>query len=303
MKKFQLILFLLSFSCTVLFGQAVNKSKYLKPTNFKKRVTTISSEKSRSYYSLSTTHASIINVQGPGTLRIRTRGRFVPEAGSTIAYHIKCVVDGTQQKTLTARNVKRASGASYLNTKLGTPGQLKDFDIKLGRGQHTLEFFLANNDIPVAVRYQFTRGKAKKQSWISYSPKDPTEPVDLISRESTVKYYRFSTVKPLMVEVNGPTELRVLTRIENHYQMKGRIHYRVQVKENNRVINTYQMNSLRSEIAVYKSDESMVPGKACEFVIEVPKGRHHYDVLLLDKDKNTVLGRFLLPKKDVKLEN
>ena len=303
MKKFQIILFLLSISYAVSFAQSGNKSRYLKPTNLQKRVTTIVSEKSRSYYSMSTDHPSTINVQGPGILLIRTRGRFVPDADKTLDYAVICVIDGSKQKMLSAKDVKRASGASYQNTKLGNPGQLKDFEIKLGLGHHTLEFYLAKDGIPVAARYKFTRGKAKKQSWIAYSPKDPVEPVDLISRESTVKYYRFSTEKPLTVEVNGPTKVRVLTRIENHYQMKGRIHYRVQVKENNEVINTYQMNSLRSEIAVYKSDESMVPGKACEFVIEVPKGRHHYDVLLLDKDKNTVLGRFLLPKKDVKLEN
>ncbi len=108
--------------------------------------------------------------------------------------------------------------------------------------------------------------------------------------------------KPLKVEINGPTELRVLTRIENHYQMKGRIHYRVQVKENGHLTSTYQLNSRRSEIAVYKYDKELIPGKACEFVIDVPKGRHTYEVLPLDKDKKTLLGRFLLPKKDVKLE-
>jgi len=155
----------------------------------------------------------------------------------------------------------------------------------------------------VATRYKFTPAKAKKQEWIAFCPKRPSEPVDLFSRESTVNYYRFSSTKTLKVEINGPTELRVLTRIENHYNMKGRIHYRVQVKENNEVINTYQLSSRRSEVAMYKDNSELIPGKACEFVIDVPKGRHTYEVLPLDKDKNTLLGRFLLPKKDVKLIN
>lgn len=156
--------------------------------------------------------------------------------------------------------------------------------------------------MPVAVRYIFTATKPKKKDWIVFSPLTPSEPVDLISRESTVSYYRFSMDKPLKLEINGPTELRVLTRIENHYQMRGRIHYRIQVKEDAEVINTYQLSSKRSEVAVYKEDKDLIPGKACEFVIIIPKGRHTYEIFPLDKDKSTVLGRCLLPEKDVKLK-
>ena len=85
--------------------------------------------------------------------------------------------------------------------------------------------------------------------------------------------------------------------------MKGRINYRVQVKENDVIRNTYQLSSRRSEIAIYNDNNELIPGKASEFVIDVPKGRHTYEIVPLDKDKNTLLGRFLLPKKDVKLVN
>ena len=197
--------------------------------------------------------------------------------------------------------MERSKKATYLKGSLGVPGQLEDFEIVLGRGNHTIEVKLKDKNIPVANRYIFTPVKKKKQEWIAFSPKQPSEPVDLISRESTVNYYRFSMEKPVKIEIFGPTQLRVLTRIENHYQMKGRIHYRLQVKENSKVINTYQLSSRRSEIAVYKDNKELIPGKACEFVINVPKGKHTYEIIPLDKDKNSMLGRFLLPKKDVKL--
>jgi hypothetical protein len=75
------------------------------------------------------------------------------------------------------------------------------------------------------------------------------------------------------------------------------------VKELDKVVNTYQLSSERSETAVYKENKELVPGKACEFVIIVPKGKHTYVISPLDEDKNTVLGRLLIPKKDVTLEN
>jgi hypothetical protein len=182
------------------------------------------------------------------------------------------------------------------------PGQLKEFEIELGLGSHTIEFKLRDSKINVAARYAFMPAKEKKLEWIAYCPMTPSEPVDLISKESTTSYYRFSFEKPLKIEIIGPTELRVLTRVENHYEMKGRIHYRVQIKEADKVLNTYQLSSERSETAVYKENRDLIPGKACEFVIIVPKGKHNYTVFPLDEDKSTLLGRLLIPKKDVKLE-
>jgi hypothetical protein len=302
MKNTLLILLLLIFPLQGLLAQSTRKVQYPRPSNFQKKVTHLIAEKSRTYYSLNTEKPSSITVRGPGILRVMTRGRFVPEEGETIKYEIVYTIDGAEQKRIKMNGITRSKKATYLKGSLGVPGRLEDFEIRLGRGYHTIELWLKDRKIPVAARYKFTPTKEKKQEWIAYSPLQPAEMVDLISKEKIVHYCRFSSDKPLKIEVNGPTQLRVLTRIENHYQMKGRIHYRLQVKENNKVINTYQLSSRRSEVAVYKSNNELIPGKACEFVINVPKGRHSYEVLPLDQDKSTLLGRLLLPLKDIKLE-
>jgi len=302
MKKILLLLLMLGFVFSGVMAQSGKKSHYLKPTNFQKKVTTLISGKSRSYYSLDAEQPSVINLVGPGKLRVITRGRFIPKEGDKIAYEILYTVDGGEKVNVRFRGVERSKNATYKNGSLGVPGRSEDFEIELGRGNHTVEFTLVGNEISVAARYGLTPNKEKKKDWIAFCPMLPSEPVDLISREETINYYRFSMEKPLKVEINGPTELRVLTRIENHNHMRGRIHYRLQVKENDEIINTYQLSSRRSEITVYKNDNELIPGKGCEFVIDVPKGRHIYEILPLDKDKSTVLGRILLPKKDVKLE-
>jgi hypothetical protein len=299
MKKTLIVLLMLVVSTAM--AQSSRKPHYLKPVVFQKRVTHIIAEKSRSYYSLNTEKPATITVRGPGILRVMTRGRFDSTATNTIKYEILYTLDGGEQKKVKMKGAEPSSKASYLNSKLGRPAKRIDFEISLSRGYHTIEFKIKEKKVPVAARYKFTPTKEKKQEWIAYSPLQPSEPVDLISNEQIVHYYRFSSDKPLKIEVNGPTELRVLTRIENHYQMKGRIHYRLQVRENDKVINTYQLSSRRSEVAMYKSNTELIPGKACEFVIAVPKGNHSYEIRPLDQDKSSVLGRLLLPKKDVKL--
>ncbi|OQX75331.1 MAG: hypothetical protein B6D64_11865 [Bacteroidetes bacterium 4484_276] len=272
------------FLSSAILAQSAGKPKYLKPTNHQKKVTTIVSEKSRSYYSLDHEKPSVISVRGPAILRVLTRGRFVPDAGTKIKYDILYIIDGGEQKKENISGAVRSKSATYLNGTLGVPGQLIDFEIELGRGDHTIEFLLEDLEVPVAVRYKLIPTKAKKQEWIAFSPMQPSEPVDLISRETSVNYYRFSIENPLKISINGPTELRVMTRIENHYHMKGRIHYRLQVKENDKVLNTYQLSSRRSEVAVYKDNKDLIPGKAREFVINVPKGKHTYEILPLDQD-------------------
>ena len=254
-KKIQVLLITLFIGCSIAaMAQSGTNSGYKKPINFQKRVTTIISGKTRHYYSLNIKKSSIINLRGPGILKVLTRGRFVPKQGKTINYEILYSIDGEKQKNVVMEDVYRSKNATYLKGSLGVPGQLKPFEIKLGRGSHTIEFKLKNNKIPVAARYKFIKTKKQKREWIAFNPINTNSLVDLITREKIVKYYRFSYDNPLKVTVNGPTELLVLTRIENHYKMKGRIHYRIQVREKENVINTYQLSSIRSDITVYKNE-------------------------------------------------
>ncbi|MCF8367959.1 MAG: hypothetical protein K9G76_02880 [Bacteroidales bacterium] len=302
MKKLIIVFIILIFGNPIIWAQTTLKKRYLKPVNSQEKLATKIGDKTRSYYVMDTENASVINVDGPGKLRILSRCRFMRGQNDKLSYQIIYAVDGGQPQVISFNSVIKSSKATYLDRALGVPGQLKDFEIILGRGAHTIKFLKGGQNFQVAARYSFTPTKAKKKVWIAYSPLQPSQPVDLISRESNVCYYRFSKEKPLRVAINGPTELRVLTRIENHFAMRGRILYRIQVSENNKVINTYQLSSVRSEVSMYAESTDLIPGKACEFVINVPKGRHTYEILPLDKDKNTVLGRCLFPKKDVSLE-
>lgn len=303
MKKTLTLALIFSLFYLMVPAQSQNKSKYIKPTGNQKRVTTIVSGKSRSYYSLSTVKASVISVSGPGKLQLLSRGRFAPDQQGKLSYEIFYVVDGGVQKSFKASSVVRSTKATYQKGTLGVPGELKNFEIVLGRGDHTIEVKVKDTTAHVAIQYLFTPTKEKKRDWIEFSPLNPIEPVQIVSKESSVSYYRFSASKPVKIEVIGPTELRVLTRVEYQYQMRGRVNYRVQVKEDGKIRNTYQLSTSRSESAEYKTDKTLVPGKACEFVINVPSGKHLYELVPLDKDKNTVVGRFLLPKKDTKLES
>jgi len=280
----------------------VSDNKVIKPSNAKSSITTIVSGTSRAYYPLTIKNSSLITIKGSGKLKIVTRVRFITKEITSLSYKVSYRIDGGIKNVVEFKNIHKSENAVYKNDSLGIPGETGEILIKLGGGEHNIKIWLDSDYPKVAARYIFNPKDEKKLTWVTLNPINPNEPVTLITDEEEVKYFRFSEVQPMKLKITGPTKLRILTRIENHYLMKGRIDYRMQVKEDEKVKHTYQLNSLRSETTSYKSDDSKIPGKANEIIIDVPKGTHRYKIIPLDKDKCTLLGRILFPKKDIKLE-
>jgi len=301
MKKLLSLIVLATILVCSVHAQSTKK-KYPKPINYEYKVLTRVLDKTRNYYALHATEGAEVLITGPGTLRVISRGKFTVNDRDKIKYGIRYTVDGGEIMEEKFLRVPRSKKAYYLEEGPDGVAAMREFEISLGRGDHSLSFLLGEKTDFASVRFIFYPAKAKKQKWMSYSPVNTDMPIVLVSNETMTKYYRFSSDKPMNVKAKGPAELRVMTRVENHYDMKGRINYRIQVTENGEVLNTYHLSSRRSEVTTYLEDESLVPGKACEFVINVPSGTHTYEIAPLDKVMETVLGRILIPEKDIKLK-
>lgn len=271
----------------------------LKPRDAGGEIAVVSLGKTRTYYALSSRRPAAVEVKGPGDLRILTRARFGPKSKDELDYRIRYRTDGGEEQTLDAEGVGRSEEAKYKDASLGKPGDSKDFVVKIGRGYHTIELILSDSLPRVSARFLYAPRKQKKTRWVAMTPIAPIEPVDLYAGEETAHYYRFSSTKPLKIDIIGPTELRVLTRVENSFNMKGRANYRIQVKQNGQVLQSFQLSSKRSETTTYRNNSKLVPGKAREIVFKVPKGRQQYEIVSLEK--GTLLGQVMFPQKDAKL--
>ncbi len=303
MKYTKLFILIFIFYLPNLSIAQKTTTKVIKPKNAQTTLKTIISGKSKSYYPLNYKEASIISVKGPGKLKIITRVQFTASKSDYLDYNLYYRIDGANKIKVEYEDVQKSESARYNIKSFGNPGVGKTLTLEFGLGEHTLEIWTGAKLPNVAARYLFRKSKVKKIDWVPLSPLYPKEPVDLISGEEISHYFRFSKSKPLRVKINGPTILRVLTRVENHYYMKGMINYRIQVSENGKIKNTYRLCSNRSEITSYKKGGKIIPGKAKEIVINVPRGSHSYKIIPLDEDKKTILGRVLFPKKDIKLED
>lgn len=294
-----LLAFIFAGSVLIPPAQAAKKKHVtLKPDNAQHGITIVSLGKNRTYYALRAKQPTVVSTKGPGELRVLTRACFTADGKNELAYRIVYRVDGAEVQTFDAVSVP-SQNARYKDARLGAPGDSKDIRIKVGLGYHTIELVLSDSLPAVSARFLFIPRKQKKMKWVSLCPLAPVEPVDLFAGESTAHYYRFSKDKPLRVEIIGPTALRVLTRVENSFDMKGRVRYRVRVSQGGQVLRTFQLSSRRSETTTYKKNSKLIPGKAREIVFSVPKGQYRYEIVPLDND--TMLGQILFPLKDAKL--
>ncbi len=301
MKLIYSIFFVIFFSI-LLFG-ARQEKKTIKPDNASNPVTTIIAGKERLYYSLSNKNAAFISVKGAGEFKIITRARFTNSDPDEMNYFIGYRIDGGKKNKIEFNGIKRSLKGVYKNHSLGIPGDEGVISFNLGAGEHNIKIWLESANPKVAARFIFTTKKTKKKSWISLTPVSKNQPVNLISNEDEVLYYRFTDEKPVKLKITGPTKLKFLTRVENDYSMKGRTDYRLQVKEDSKIKNTFQLSSVHSQTTKYEHDNSKIPGKANEIVIDVPSGKHTYQLNILDKNKCTLLCRILFPKKDIKNES
>lgn len=301
MKILNTVLFVIILSVLLFAGD--NEKKSVKPDNASNTVTTIVSGKSRTYYSLSSKNATFVSLKGAGEFKIITRARFSNSDPDEITYNVCYRVDGGKKNKIEFSGIKRSLKAVYKNTSLGIPGDEGIISFNLGAGEHNVKIWLESDNPKVAARFTYTSKKIKKKSWVALTPDSKNEPINLISDEEEILYYRFSGEKPVKIKINGPTKLKFLVRVENSFDMKGRIDYRLQVKEDSKIKNTFQLSSVPSQTTKYKHDDTKIPGKANEIIIDVPKGKHSYQLTSLDKDKCTLLCRILFPKKDIKIES
>jgi len=288
------------FLVSSVLGFAAPKTKVLVPKYSNGSISIIVSGKSYKYYPLSASESSALTTRGPGKLKIITRAQLNSQSEGRLNYTVYYRMDGADKIKVEFSSVKPDNKASFKDNSPEFPSAGENIIIELSRGEHTIELWSGSDNSKICTRALFTEIKEKKIDWVSLSPMYPNEPVNLVTNEDVVSYYRYSSIKPLKVKINGPTILRILNRVEFDYRMKGKLSYRIVVKEDKNVKNTYMLCTDRSDVAKYKRDEKKTPGKANEIVINVPSGTHNYEIGTLDK--NSILARILFPKKDIKLE-
>ncbi len=137
---------------------------------------------------------------------------------------------------------------------------------------------------------------AKRQGWITVEP-TPGNKISLEVSGKESEYFILEKNNSLELKVNGPTNLRVISRLNFPPGVSGSAQYGLEIKENNHLVKSYSTTSEPSS-AVYKSRPG-IPGKSRKFTFEVPQGSHRYIIQPI-KVSSEVHLRFLIQSAQAK---
>ena len=294
MKKALILLTLI-----LIIVPTLGKSKYsfLKPDKHGKVVKIQVKGKDWTYYKLDRKNPLEIVIDGPVKVRFITRLDMEEyKTGDKIDYTIYADIDG--EKTHFTRSAKISKGIQFGDTGSGKIGIGEDIYHEFPAGKHKIKLYLGKKDEKVVyVRVLKEDSKIGEGSQrVAYNPCEFTNIVKILVKEKIYDYYRVGPEDSLNLKVIGPATVKVLSRLEYDITMNGDKKYRVQVYEDDALKNTFLLNTVLSDVAIYAepyADKSLSQGD--QFFIEVPAGEHCYTFKILDSGRSILL-KFYIPE-------
>lgn len=282
------IIFLLIFISSIPL-----EAKLLKPMKgSKEKEILMVNGKRRLYYPISS-EGTHYTVQGPTRIEFISRYPVIKNHKKSHPFKYLIVIDGEDTVSVRHRYKVQRSISSIQHPKHRYTYSGNYF-INLEKGSHTIELLTDDNQkYPVLMRVlakEFeSMGKDKKV----LKPMVHKNSLDLISDGKSIKYFECAPGLPLQIEATGKKTLRILTRLQFSDSMGQEDSYRIRVSEGTKVLGTYYFNTERSPSSQIEERMDRVPGKWRSCEVDVPKGKHRFNIEVLDKDK-VVLTRFIL---------
>jgi len=269
------------------------EAKLLKPTkSSKEKEILIVNGKRRLYYPTSKegTHYA---VQGPTRIEFISRYPVIKNQKKSHPFKYSIVINGEDTVNVRHRyKVQRSiSSIQHPKHKYTYSG---NYFINLEKGSQTIELLTDDNQkYPVLMRVLAKEfelmGKDKKV----LKPMVHKNSLNLITDGRSIKYFECVPGLPLQIEAIGKKTLRILTRLQFSDSMGQEDSYRIRVSEGTKVLGTYYFNTERSPSSQIEERMDRVPGKWRSCEVAVTKGKHRFNVEVLDRDK-VVLTRFIL---------
>ena len=282
------IIFLLIFISSIPL-----EAKLLKPTkSSKEKEILMVNGKRRLYYPISKegTHYA---VKGPTRIEFISRYPVIKNHKKSHPFKYLIVIDGEDTVSVRHRYKVQRSISSIQHPKHRYTYSGNYF-INLEKGFHTVELLTDDNQkYPVLIRALAKEFESMGTDKKVLKPMVHKKSLDLISDGKSIKYFECVPGLPLQIEATGKKTLRILTRLQFSDSMGQEDSYRIRVSESTKVLGTYYFNTERSPSSQIQGRMDRVPGKWRSCDVAVSKGKHRFNIEVLDRDK-VVLTRFIL---------
>jgi hypothetical protein len=242
--------------------------------------------KELTYYRFSDSDPLSFSIDGPTRVKILTRVRIPNEAG-TVDYSVDVARDGYPMETVDKEAYPK-EGAFYVSSDQFRPGVIRRIYIDVPTGRHGYELTAVGGVVVDARVFEST---AAKPSLVSLAPRtfDSVETL----------HYLVKKGKPVVLDVVGPTTVKVNTRLLYDSTMLGDQTYVIGVAEAGSPESLYRVDAEPSQTVVCRDRSDVIPGELRYFTLEIPKGAHAYTFRLVDAVAGGVAIKFYIPRGDL----
>ena len=268
--------------------------KSFRPADYSAKIGISVEGSERTYYHFTADEPLTFSVEGPTRVKILTRVR-VPNDRETVEYGVSISRDGVHMETVEKEAYPKES-AFYVAFLSFRPGVIRRIYIDVPTGRHGYEISAVGGH---SVDVRLFESARSKPSLVSIAPRDYDSVETLYYRDRELTYYLIAKGTLVVLDVVGPTSIKVNTRLLYDATMLGEQTYIVGVREPGVPECLYRIDGEPSETVVMRDRDDIIPGALRHFVLEVPRGAHTYEFRLVDTVAGGLAVKFYIPRGDL----
>jgi hypothetical protein len=266
----------------------------LAPAKYGAKADILVDSKTLTYYRFDSVAPLTLSVEGPTRLKILTRVR-IPNDRDEGTYSVTVTRDGGHAVTeeFTAGVSEQAHYVAFNSFR---PGVIRRLYIDVPTGQHGYEILAVGAAVVDARPFQ---SAADRPSRVSIAPREYAAVETFYYRDKELVYYILTEDAPVVLDVVGPTAIKVNTRLVFDQTMLDAQSYALGVREYGAPEQLYRIETEPSETVTSRDRSDVIPGALRHFMLEVGRGAHTYEFRLADTVGAAVALKFYIPRGDL----
>ncbi len=266
----------------------------IKPIAYASKRNILVEAKERTYYQFNSEVPLAFSIEGPTRVKVLTR--LMMQNDSDVAdYAVVVWRDGlplfTEELETTA-----AATATYIQFDGGRPAAIRRVYIDVPTGHHEYQLFAAERAVVDARVFLSTAPKPRR---VSLAPREYASVETFDHRGKELTYYVTTREKSVVLEVVGPTSVKVNTRLLFERTMEGELTYVLGVRELGKPEVLYKIKSGVSTTVACRDRSDASPGALRHFMLDVGEGSHTYEFRLAGDVGTELALKFYIPRGDL----
>ncbi|MBC8478089.1 hypothetical protein H8D51_00945, partial [bacterium] len=253
MKRYRIGLYLLVILQLALLTTPLFASDWVRRSalSFGERVRLMINENHKIYYEAITGQDVVVEVTGPATMHVITRVE-IPGRKAQGDYEYQWRLDNTDWTSVS--HYAKASENASLYGATGISLSRQDV-VEIPEGTHSYTFRRPTTE-KRRLFFRITSRLRDPLYNVDITPLQPTtfgEVWQIIVRETNFDYYVARGGESIVLDVVGPTTIKVISRLDYDSMMMGEMSYRIKVFEDEVLKNTYSVQAKPSSVAYYEN--------------------------------------------------